>query len=115
MFSSADQFLDIFLDLQFLPNRPLGRFGLVVAMSIYLLPVPLQVNFLRPWTGVEGHSSMDWCGLSVALAWSPKNGELFQNGRNFFAPLISLMWSLYLLFHPQFPFIGPKTIPKRAQ
>ena len=36
-------------------------------------------TFLRPLTGAERHSSMDWCGASVALAWSPKNGEVFRN------------------------------------
>ena len=70
--------------MRFSPNRPFGRFGLVVAMCIYicLSVCPLFVKFfLRLWTGAERHSSMDWCGASVALAWSPKNGEVFQNGQ----------------------------------
>ena len=30
------------------------------------------------WTGAEHPLSVDWCGASLALAWSPKNGEVFQ-------------------------------------
>ena len=25
---------------------------------------------------------MDWCGASLTLAWSPKNGEVFRIGRD---------------------------------
>ena len=26
--------------------------------------------------------SVDWCGAPLTLAWSPKNGEVFQIGRD---------------------------------
>ena len=42
---------------------------------------PSHAIFLGPWTGAERHSSEDWCGASLALAWSPKNGDVFRNGR----------------------------------
>ena len=35
---------------------------------------------------------MDWCGASVTLAWSPKNGEVFQNGR-ITPPLVTRPWT----------------------
>ena len=60
---------------------PLGRFGLVVAMPVRVsvcLSVPFPCNFLRPWTGADCPSSVDWCGASLALAWSPKKGEVFR-------------------------------------
>ena len=37
--------------------------------------------FLHGWTGAGRPSSVDWCGVSLALAWSPKNREEFQIGR----------------------------------
>ena len=88
----------------FSPNRPLGRFGLVVAMSICLsvyLSVPFHIIFvLPPWTGAEGHLSMDWCGASVALAWSPKNRDVFQNGRIIPPPSPPILQNLLPLDHP---------------
>ena len=47
----------------------LGRFGLEVAMSVCLSVClsPPHAIFLRPWTGAERPSSVDWC-WSVALA-----------------------------------------------
>ena len=39
------------------------------------------------WTGAERPSSVDWCGASLALAWSPKNGEVFRIGRDAPSPL----------------------------
>ena len=62
----------------------LGRVGLVVAKSVCVCvsvcPLPMRFFFLRGWTGAERASSVDWCGLCHALAWSPKNGEVFQIG-----------------------------------
>ena len=53
--------------------RPILSSSRNVSLYIYL-SVPFHVIFLlRPWTGAECHSSMDWCGASVGLAWSPKN------------------------------------------
>ena len=46
---------------------PLRSSSRDVSLYIYL-SVPFHEIFLRPWTGLEGHSSMDWCGSSVALA-----------------------------------------------
>ena len=50
-----------------------------VSLCMYLSP--FHVIFLRPRTGVERHSSKNWCSASFTLAWSPKNREVFQNGR----------------------------------
>ena len=33
--------------------------------------------FFFAWTGAERPLSLDWCGASLAIAWSPKNGEDF--------------------------------------
>ena len=61
---------------------PLGRFGLVVAMSIYLYICPLEHVFFSmdqvrifAWT-----ESAFWWGLGPhgALEWSPKNGDVFR-------------------------------------
>ena len=42
---------------------------------------PLVRRVAPPWTGAERPLSMDWCGASLALAWSPKNREVFRIGR----------------------------------
>ena len=49
---------------------PLGRFGLVVAMSVCIYGVPSPCDFLA---SVDRASPS--CGPSLALAWSPKNGR----------------------------------------
>ena len=58
---------------------PLGQFGPEVVMSVRLCTYvsPSHAIFLCPWTGAEGPSSVDWCVVSLALAWSPKNGKVF--------------------------------------
>ena len=84
---------------------PMGRFGLVVAMyvslfvTLFVCPLPMQFfasmdwcgaslvrglvrSVPRPWTGAEPPLTVDWCGASLALAWSPKNGEVFRIGLN---------------------------------
>ena len=64
----------------------LGRFFHRVAMSVYIsiylsiyLYVPFSCNFLCGTTGVERHSSKNWCGASVAHVWSPKNEGWVQS------------------------------------
>ena len=79
----------IHLDLQqgFSKNRPLGRFFHRVAMSVYIsiylyisiYMSPFHVIFLHGRTGVDCHSSKNWCGASVAHAWSPKNEGWVQS------------------------------------
>ena len=65
----------------FSKNRPLGRFFHRVAMSVYISIYlsPFHVIFLRGRTGVDRHSSKNWCGASVAHAWSPKNKGWVQS------------------------------------
>ena len=67
----------------FSKNRPLGRFFLVVATSVYISVFcalsPFHVILLRGRTGVDRHSSKNWCGASVAHAWSPKNEGWVQS------------------------------------
>ena len=62
---------------------PLGLLGLEVAKSVRLFVCcflsPSHAIFLR---GLGHPSSLDWCGESNALAWSPKNGEVCQIGHN---------------------------------
>ena len=57
---------------------PLGRFDLVVAMSACC---PLPVRFFCVRELVHASLVRGLVHASVALAWSPKNGELFRNGR----------------------------------
>ena len=45
-------------------------------------------------------ASVDWCGASFALAWSPKNGEVFQIGCVIPPPLIVL--TLYDILKSEF-------------
>ena len=68
------------------PTGPIRSRSQNVCGFIYMLPPNaiyffIYFFFLRPWTGTERHLSMDWCEAPVALTWSPKNGEVFQNGR----------------------------------
>ena len=41
------------------------------------------MRFFFAWTGVECPLAVDSCGASLALAWSPKNGEVFRIGRGY--------------------------------
>ena len=50
-------------------------------MSVCLFVCPRSHAIFFAWTGAERLSSVDWCGASLALAWSPKNGEVFRIGR----------------------------------
>ena len=53
----------------------LAQFGLGVKMSVGMST--FHVIF---FASTECNSTMDWCRASIGLAWSPKNGEVFQNG-----------------------------------
>ena len=44
--------------------------------QLCVCPLPMRF-FLSGWTGAELASSVDWCGSCLALALSPKNGEVF--------------------------------------
>ena len=44
---------------------------------------PSHASFFA-WTGAERPLSVDWCIASLPLAWSPKNGEVFQIGHDVF-------------------------------
>ena len=58
--------IDLFSPCQQL--GPLGRVGLVVAMSVCCrLCVPFPCIFLRGRTGAERASSVDWCDLDLNL------------------------------------------------
>ena len=46
---------------------------------LYIFICPLPMLFFA-WTWAERSSSVNWCGASLALAWSPKNGEAFRIG-----------------------------------
>ena len=48
---------------------------------LYLCIYPLPMQFFA-WTGAERPLSVDWCGASLPLAWSPKRGEMFRIGHN---------------------------------
>ena len=87
--------------MKFSPNPPSGRFGLVVAMSVYVSPPPVFF-LLRPWTGAECPSSVDWCRASLALAWSSKNGEVFQIGRITPQKILDLLHFLFCFGPPNF-------------
>ena len=73
-------------EIHFHQLGPLGRVVLVVAKSVCLsvcLFVPFPCDFfLRGWTCAEPASSVDWCKSCLALAWNPKNGEVFQIGHD---------------------------------
>ena len=61
----------------FSKNRPLGRFFHRVDMSV--CPLPMQFFCVQELV----HASLvrELVHASVALAWSPKNGEVFRIGR----------------------------------
>ena len=64
----------------FSPNRPLGPFGLVVAMSVPDFVCPLPMQFVCVLGLVHTSLVRGPVHASLALAWSPKNGELFRIG-----------------------------------
>ena len=60
---------------------PLGRFDLVVAMSVCVSVCPLPMRFFGVRELVHASLVRGLVHASVALAWSHKNGEVFRIGR----------------------------------
>ena len=63
---------------------PLARFCLVVAMFVRLSPyvsVPSPCNFFCVRGLVDASLVRGLVHASIALAWSPKKGEVFRIGR----------------------------------
>ena len=68
-FLVMQRFIEVSEDdgLHFHQLGPLGRVGLVVAMSVSCILSPSQAIFLRGRTGAEHASSVAWCDLDLDL------------------------------------------------